>query len=89
MKRILLIAGLLAAGAGTVAAQGYGEWRRDRYPYAERRHDACQGYARRLRDYERRAMADGRITKDEAADIRTLKRDLDRNCGGYRHRGDY
>lgn len=86
MKRVLLIASLLATGATAVAAQGYGEWRRDRYPYAERRHDACQGYARRLHDYEKRARADGRITKDEAADMRTLRRDLDRNCGGYRQR---
>lgn len=88
MKRILLMASILAAGSTSVYAQYYGEWRRDRHPYAARRHDACQNYARKLHDYEYRARADGYITKDERADMRTLRADLDRNCGRYRHR-DY
>ena len=85
MKRILVTAGLLMLGVTAASAEPYGEWRRGHHPYAERHHEACQYKARKVWEYERRARADGRITRDERADIITLRRDLNRNCGGYRY----
>lgn len=62
-------------------------WRRDAYPYEARYHAACQQKAHRLNWFERRAVADGRVSWSERREIAALKRDLDRSCRGWRWRG--
>jgi hypothetical protein len=88
MKRAILAATLLAVGATAASAQ-FGPprpWSRDQHPYAERRHTVCQEKAIRLHDFDRRALADGRLSWRERRIHDALKRDLDRTCGGFRHR---
>lgn len=62
-------------------------WRRDNFPYEQRRHSVCQEKARRLYIFERRAEADGRLSGSERSTMRDLQRDLDRTCGRFRYRG--
>ena len=87
MKTLIIAAGVLALGAGTVSAQPYPGWRRDWHPYPQRYHSVCQDKAFRLHNFERRAASDGRISYNERQTIFSLKRDLDRTCGRYRWRG--
>lgn len=86
MKSLMLASALLVAG-GTAASAQYAPWSSGAHPYAQRHHHACQEKAHRLFSYERRAASDGRISHSEREVIRALKHDLDRTCGGYRHRG--
>jgi hypothetical protein len=86
MKSLILAAGLLAIGATAASAQ-YAPYSSGEHRYERRFHDACQSKSIRLHDYERRAARDGVITPGERRTIRDLQRDLDRTCGGYRHRG--
>ena len=46
----------------------------------------CQDKAARLRDFDRRAASDGRVTRDERRTHDKLRADLDRTCGGFRMR---
>jgi hypothetical protein len=88
MKSLVLAAGLLALGASAASAQYSGGYHRDHHPYAQRHHSVCQDKAIRLHGYEARALRnDGRLDRRERATIDALKRDLDRTCGRYRHRG--
>jgi hypothetical protein len=86
MKSFMLAGALLVLGASAASAQ-YAPWQQGAYPYARRHHHVCQEKARRLFQYERRAASDGRISRSEREVIRDLERDLNRTCGGYRHRG--
>ena len=86
MKTLIIAAGLIAAGATGASAQ-HGPWSRDAHPYQQRHHAVCQEKAFRLHQYERRAYADGRLSKGERQSIAVLQRDLDQTCGRYRHRG--
>ena len=52
---------------------------RTRRPY-----DWCQTNARRLRDFDGRVQADGRVSRDEARIAQSLQADLATNC--YRGR---
>jgi hypothetical protein len=93
MKKLLIAASLLAVGATSAVAQfgpGPGprpEWRRDAFPYEQRRHSICQEKAWRLHSYERRAAADGRLSWNERRNLSALQNDLDRTCGRFRWRG--
>lgn len=82
----LLIAGAAILVSATAASAQYAPWSSS-YPYAQRHHHSCQEKAHRLFQYERRAGRDGRISHSEREVIRALERDLNRSCGGYRHRG--
>jgi hypothetical protein len=84
MKKFVIAIGLLAVGATAASAQG---WRRDLFPYEQRHHSVCQDKAQRLHRHERRAAADGRLSRWELEDIAALRRDLDRTCGRFRWRG--
>lgn len=86
MKKLIIAAAILAAGATTASAQRY-EWRQDRYPYARQYHAMCQDKAERLHIIHRRAKADGRISWRERRLVQALERDLDRSCGRFRWRG--
>ena len=86
MKTIVAALGLLAVGATAASAQ-YAGWRQDLHPYEARHHHMCQEKAMRLHNYERRAARDGRLDRRERATIEALERDLNRTCGGFRHRG--
>ena len=86
MKTFIAAAALIAVGATTASAQ-FAPYRRDFHPYEARHHDVCQQKSRRLHDFERRAARDGRIDRRERAIIEALERDLNRTCGGFRHRG--
>ena len=86
MKTLIAAAALLAVGATTASAQ-FAPHRRDHHPYEARHHSECQYKAQRLRDFERRALRDGRFDRQERHVIHELQRDIARTCGGYRHRG--
>jgi hypothetical protein len=86
MKALLAAAALLAVGATAASAQ-YAPYHRDHHPYHMKHHQVCMQKSHRLHDYERRAARDGVITPSERRVIIALKRDLDRVCGGHRHRG--
>ncbi|MEQ1698096.1 MAG: hypothetical protein ABL901_19875 [Hyphomicrobiaceae bacterium] len=81
--RIIAAAALLAIGASSASARE--GWQKDRHPYAQKHHSACQDKAQRLHGFEVRATRDGRLSRDERRTIEVLKRDLDRTCGRYRH----
>lgn len=83
-KLVLSAAALLALGASAASADN---WHKDRHPYAERHHTMCQEKAHRLHAFERRATADGHLSKHERIIMRDLASDLDRSCGHYRWRG--
>ena len=85
MKIMLAALGFVALGVTAASAQ-LSPWRKDLYPYEARHHAICQEKAIRLHDYERRAARDGRIDRRERETIEALRRDLDRTCGGWRHR---
>ena len=85
MKTLLAAVSLLALGVTTASAQ-YSGWSRGRYPYEERHHAECQHKAQNLHDFQRRAARDGRIDHNEREIIRSLERDLNRTCGGFRWR---
>lgn len=97
MKKIALAAGLLAAGAAGAAAQSVTfrigpppprpVWVPNQFPYAARYHDVCMTKAWRLREYERYAAADGRLSWRERRELNSLRYDLDRTCGKFRWRG--
>lgn len=94
IKNLVLAAGLLAVGAVEASAQSVQfrigpqppppEFRRDAFPYEARRHGDCQRKAYRLREYERYAASDGRLSFRERREIDSLRRDLDRSCGRFR-----
>ncbi len=86
MKSLMVAAGILIVGATGASAQ-YAPWNQGNHPYARRHHSVCQDKAIRLHQFERRAASDGRISPNERQTIFALKRDLDRTCGRYRHRG--
>ena len=97
MKKLALVAGLLACGAVDASAQSitlrFGPqptppiWVPGAFPYEVRRHDVCQRKAWRLREYERFAAADGRLSWRERRELNALRYDLDRSCGRFRWRG--
>jgi hypothetical protein len=97
MKKLALAVGLLACGVADASAQSvtlrFGPqppppvWSRDAFPYESRRHDICQRKAWRLREYERYASADGRLSWRERRELASLRSDLDRTCGRVRWRG--
>jgi hypothetical protein len=88
MKKIILAAALVVVGATSASAQfAPSPWRQSDHPYAERRHKICQEKAWRLRDFDRRAAADGRLSWRERRIHDSLRADLDRTCGGFRWRG--
>jgi hypothetical protein len=97
MKKLALVAGLLAVGAVDASAQSinlrFGPqppppvWSRGAFPYEARRHDVCQKKAWRLREYERIAASDGRISRSEQRELNSLRFDLDRTCAKARWRG--
>ncbi len=88
MHRLVLSVGLLAVAATAANAQfSPPRWEKEKFPYAQRHHSVCQEKARRLFDYERRASADGRLSRSERATMDVLRRDLDRTCGRFRWRG--
>ncbi len=62
-------------------------WNRGAFPYEARYHDSCQRKAWRLNWFERRAGSDGVFTWSERRELASLRRDLDRTCGGWRWRG--
>jgi hypothetical protein len=94
MKKLALVAGLLAVGAVEASAQSVTfrvgpqpqvpTWKRDAFPYEARRHDRCQKQAWRLREYQRFAASDGRVTWRERREIASLQNELDRTCARYR-----
>lgn len=81
--KFLLATALLVAGTAVASAQP-APWSKEAFPYAKKHHSVCQDKAQRLRSYEMRAKADGRLTKRERDTMRTLERDLDRTCGRFR-----
>lgn len=83
MKALIIAVGLIAIGA--TSASAYEGWNKDRHPYAQRHHSACQDKSERLHRYEARSARDGRLSRDELRTIEALKRDLGRTCGGWRH----
>lgn len=88
MKSLMIAAGLLIVGATAASAQyAPAPWSRGNHPYAERHHATCQDKAFRLHNYERRSGRDGHIDRRERMTIEALRRDLDRSCGRFRHRG--
>jgi hypothetical protein len=94
MKKLALAVGLLTVGAAAASAQSVQfrvgppppqpTWNKGGFPYEARRHDRCQKQAWRLREYERFAASDGRISWRERREIASLRADLDRTCGRYR-----
>ncbi len=94
MKKLALVAGLLACGAADASAQSltlrFGpqppppRWERNAFPYEARRHDICQRKAWRLREFERFAASDGRLSGRERRELDALRFDLDRSCGRFR-----
>lgn len=62
-------------------------WSQGANPYARHHHGECHRKAWRLRQYERYATADGRLSWGERRELAALRRDLDRTCGRYRWRG--
>lgn len=97
IKKLGLAAGLIVVGMVPAVAQSvtlrFGPtppapvWRQDAYPYARRHHEVCHRKAWRLREYERYAASDGRISGREQREINSLRYDLDRTCGRWRWRG--
>jgi hypothetical protein len=97
MKKLALVAGLLAVGAVDASAQSVTfragpqppppRYERNAFPYEARRHDICQRKAWRLNQFERAAAADGRLSRSERREIADLQVDLDRTCGKFRYRG--
>ncbi len=96
-SKLALAAALLVAGVASASAQSltfrigpqpsFGVWNPGAYPYARDRHDVCQRKAWRLREFDRHAAADGRISRSERREHDELRADLDRSCGRYRWRG--
>lgn len=87
MKAVIIAAGVVVLGATSAFAQyAPRPWSFGEYPYERRHHRICQEKAWRLHDFERRAAADGRVTKDERRIAEGLRRDLERTCGGFRWR---
>lgn len=84
MKTWIIAAGFVAAASPMATAE---PWRKDHHPYAERHHSVCQEKAHRLHAFERRASADGHLSRGERAIMRDLERDLDATCGRFRWRG--
>lgn len=88
MKKFVIAAGLIGAFAASAAqAQPVPAWEKGRFPYARERHNVCVDKARRLHDFERRASADGRLSRSERSTMAVLQRDLDRTCGRFRWNG--
>lgn len=85
MKSVLIAVGLLVVGVTGASAQ-YGGWQRGVHPYEARHHSVCQDKAQRLHSYERRAASDGRLSWRERRIVDSLRSDLRRTCGGWRHR---
>jgi hypothetical protein len=93
-----LVAGALASTATTSIAQGY--YGRDRYyerpsyldrPYYTegrwghpRPYSECRQKARKLHEYEDRALRDGKFSTNEKIMKGLLQADLDKSCGGGR-----
>ena len=74
MKYILIAAGVLALGTSAVSAQ-----RMERMD--ERRGmGRCNEARAEIRDFERRAMRDGRMSQGERARLGQLRRQADRAC---------
>ncbi len=96
MKKLALVAGLIAVGTAGASAQSINlrfgpqppppTWSKGAYPYEVRRHDNCQRKAWRLREYERYASSDGRISGRERRELEALRYELDRSCGKFRWR---
>lgn len=84
--KFFVAAALLVVGTAAASAQP-APWTKEAYPYAKKYHSACQDKVGRLRAFEARARADGKLTQRERDTMRTLERDLDRTCGRYRMRG--
>jgi hypothetical protein len=88
MKGLIIAASLIAISATAASAQVViVPYSSGHYPYAERHHRVCQEKAWRLHSFERRATADGHLSRREREEIAYLRRDLDRTCGRYRWRG--
>ena len=87
MKKLMIMAGLLSLMATAASAQPVPAWEKGRHPYARERHSVCIDKARRLNHFERRAAADGRLSRSERHMMAALQRDLDRSCGRFRWRG--
>ena len=62
-------------------------WAPGAYPYARPYHGVCHRKAWRLREYERFAASDYRISPREQREIAALRYDLDSTCGRWRWRG--
>lgn len=62
-------------------------WSHGAYPYARTYHGVCHRKAWRLREYERFAASDYRISPREHREIAALRYDLDSTCGRWRWRG--
>lgn len=84
MKTLLIATAALVIGATSASAQT-APWT-DSLPYAKRLHHSCQDKATRLQQLER-AARDGRVSDSDRETMRALEHDLNRSCGGYRHRG--
>lgn len=81
MKSLVIAAGLIGLTATTAMAD---RWN---YPYERRHHTFCQEKAHQLHRYEHRAGADGRYSRREIVIMDSLRRDLNRTCGGWRWKG--
>lgn len=92
-----LVAGVVATTATASMAQGY--YGRDRYyerPYRDRPYytegrwghprpySECREKARKLHQYEDRALRDGKLSTNEKIMRSLLQADLDKSCGGGR-----
>jgi len=88
MKKLILAACLVAAGATTAAAD-YRGWNHNDHPYEERHHAFCQEKAERLHRLEfefREAREHGREGDHLRHEIHELEHNLNETCGGYRWR---
>lgn len=83
MKAVFLASAALLIGASAASAQ-YAPWT-DALPYPKRLHHSCQDKAQRLHQIEAR-VRDGRASQAEREERAALEHDLNRSCGGYRHR---
>lgn len=104
MKRLLIVAGLMALGAAEANAQYWG-WGAPppRGPSViitpgpggpppgwryRTSFDHCESKARQLHEYEWRTTQDGRVTKDERRIIYALRSELASKCGSGRWHPD-
>lgn len=97
MKKLAIVGALLVAGTAGATAQSitlrFGPqpkpqvWAPGLFPYQARYHDVCMRKAWRLREYERFAAADGRLSWRERRELNSLRYDLDRTCGKFRWKG--